>query len=69
MDVQLNTLFVVTRGATVRRDHLTLQVVVEKQTRLTVPIHQIDGLAAFGASTSPRQRWPCAPSTGRRCRS
>ncbi len=48
MDVQLNTLFVVTRGATVRRDHLTLEVVVDKRTKLTVPIHQLDGLAAFG---------------------
>jgi len=48
MEVQLNTLFVVTRGATVRRDHLTLKVVVEKQTKLTVPIHQLDGLAVFG---------------------
>lgn len=48
MDVQLNTLFVVTRGATIRRDHLTLKVVVEKQTKLTIPIHQLDGLAAFG---------------------
>ena len=48
MDVQLNTLYVVTRGATVRRDHLTLQVVVEHQTRLTVPIHQLESVAAFG---------------------
>ncbi len=48
MDVQLNTLFVVTRGATVRRDHLTLKVIVDKVTKLTVPIHQLDGLAAFG---------------------
>jgi len=48
VDVQLNTLFVVTRGATIRRDHLTLKVVVEKQTKLTIPIHQLDGLAAFG---------------------
>ncbi len=39
MDVQLNTLFVMARGATVRRDHLTLQVSVENQTRLTLPIH------------------------------
>jgi CRISP-associated protein Cas1 len=44
----LNTLFVVTRDAMVRRDHLTLKVVIEKQTKLTVPIHQIDGLAVFG---------------------
>jgi CRISPR-associated protein Cas1 len=48
VEVQLNTLFVVTRKATVRRDHLTLKVVVENATRLTVPIHQLDGLAAFG---------------------
>ncbi|MGL6076808.1 MAG: type I-C CRISPR-associated endonuclease Cas1c [Fimbriiglobus sp.] len=44
----MNTLFVVTQDAMVRRDHLTLKVVVEKQTKLTVPIHQIDGLAVFG---------------------
>jgi CRISP-associated protein Cas1 len=48
VDVQLNTLFVVTRKATIRRDHLTLQVVVEKQTKLTIPIHQLDGVAVFG---------------------
>jgi CRISPR-associated protein Cas1 len=48
VDVQLNTLFVVTRKATVRRDHLTLKVLVENVTKLTVPIHQLDGLAAFG---------------------
>jgi len=48
MEVQLNTLFVITRGATVRCDHLTLKVVVEKQTKLTIPIHQLDGLAVFG---------------------
>jgi CRISP-associated protein Cas1 len=48
VEVQLNTLFVVTRGATIRRDHLTLKVIIEKQTKLTVPIHQIDGLAVFG---------------------
>ncbi len=48
MEVQLNTLFVVTRGATVHRDHLTLKVVADRQTRLTVPVHQLDGVAAFG---------------------
>jgi CRISPR-associated protein Cas1 len=48
VEVQLNTLYVVTRGATVRRDGLTLQVVVEKQTRLTVPVHQLEAVAAFG---------------------
>jgi CRISPR-associated protein Cas1 len=48
VEVQLNTLFVVTRKATVRRDHLTLKVIIERQTKLAVPVHQIDGLAAFG---------------------
>ena len=48
MGVQLNTLFVMTRGASVRRDHLTLQVVVEKAVKLTVPIHQIESVAVFG---------------------
>lgn len=48
MEVQLNTLYVVTRGSTVRRDHLTLQVVVEKAVRITVPVHQLESVAAFG---------------------
>ena len=48
MEVQLNTLYVATRRATVRRDHLTLRVEVEKQTRLTVPVHQLEGVVAFG---------------------
>ncbi|MBA4067502.1 MAG: subtype I-C CRISPR-associated endonuclease Cas1 [Isosphaera sp.] len=47
-EVQLNTLYVVTRGATVRRDGLTLQVVVERAVRLTVPVHQVESVAAFG---------------------
>lgn len=48
MEVLLNTLYLVTRGTSVRRDHLTLRVVVEKKTRLTVPIHQLEAVAAFG---------------------
>jgi CRISP-associated protein Cas1 len=48
VEVQLNTLFVVTRKATVRRDHLTLKVLIENVAKLTVPIHQLDGLAVFG---------------------
>jgi CRISPR-associated protein Cas1 len=49
VEILLNTLYVVTRGSTVRRDHLTLQVVVDRQVRLTVPIHQLESVAAFGA--------------------
>jgi CRISPR-associated protein Cas1 len=48
MEVQLNTLYVVTQGACLRRDHLTVKVVVEKQTRLVVPIHHLDSVAVFG---------------------
>jgi CRISPR-associated protein Cas1 len=48
MEVQLNTLYVVTRGASLRRDHLTIQVRVERQTRLTVPIHHLESVAVFG---------------------
>jgi len=48
VEVQLNTLFVITRGASVRKDHLTLKVFVEQETKLTVPIHQLDGVAVFG---------------------
>ena len=48
MEVQLNTLYVVTRKATVRRDHLTVRVEVERQTRLAVPIHQLEAVNVFG---------------------
>jgi CRISPR-associated protein Cas1 len=48
VDVQLNTLYLLTRGAVVRRDHLTLRVEVERQLRLTVPVHQLESVAAFG---------------------
>lgn len=64
MEVQLNTLFVVTRKATVRRDHLTLNVLVENVTKLTVPIHQIDGLAVFGGvHVTPSAMALCAENT------
>src|SRR4051794_17977200 len=48
MDVQLNTLYVVTRGASLRRDHLTVRVEVDRQARLSVPIHQLEAVAVFG---------------------
>jgi CRISPR-associated protein Cas1 len=48
MEVQLNTLYVVTHGAAVRRDHLTLQIMVERETKLTVPIHHLESVAVFG---------------------
>ncbi len=44
----LNTLFVQTRAATLRRDHRTIAVVIEKKTVLTVPIHQIEAVVVWG---------------------
>jgi CRISPR-associated protein Cas1 len=61
MEILLNTLYVVTRGATVRRDHLTLEVWVEKQKRLAVPIHQLEGVCLFGmAHVTPGALQLCA---------
>ena len=59
MDVQLNTLYVVTRGATLARDHLTVRVVVERTTRLTVPsgglvlVSSVEAPAAADPDRSP----------------
>jgi CRISPR-associated protein Cas1 len=50
MDVLLNTLYVVTRGASLRRDHLTVTVWLEGQRRLAVPIHQLEGIVVFGSA-------------------
>ena len=61
MEVQLNTLYVVTRGATIRRQSETLQVVVDRQVKLTVPIHQIESVAAFGGvAVTPPAMGLCA---------
>jgi CRISPR-associated protein Cas1 len=49
MDIQLNTLYVFTRGSYLRRDHRTVVIEVEKQVKGSVPIHLIDGIAVFGA--------------------
>jgi CRISPR-associated protein Cas1 len=48
MDIQLNTLFVVTRSACVRRESETLQVSIDRKVRLSTPISQLDSVAVFG---------------------
>jgi len=48
VDIQLNTLYVFTPGSYLRRDHRTVVVEVEKETRLALPIHNLDAIAAFG---------------------
>lgn len=48
MTVIQNTLYLTTPGTAVVRDHLTLRVEIEKETRLTVPIHHLESICAFG---------------------
>ena len=48
MAVAQNTLYLTTPRTVVHRDHLTLRVEIEKQTRLTVPIHHLESICAFG---------------------
>ena len=48
MAVIQNTLYLTTPKTVVLRDHLTLRVEIEKQTRLTVPIHHLESICAFG---------------------
>ena len=50
-----------TQGAYLHREHLTLQVEVERETRLSVPIHHIDSVAVFGSiMVSPGAMELCA---------
>jgi CRISPR-associated protein Cas1 len=48
MDIQLNTLFVLTPGSYLKRDHRNVVVEVEKQTRASIPVHHLDAIAFFG---------------------
>ena len=48
MAIIQNTLYLTTPKTVVLRDHLTLRVEIEKQTRLTVPIHHLESICAFG---------------------
>jgi CRISPR-associated protein Cas1 len=48
----LNTLFVTTQGAYLAKDHENVAVRVEKETRLSVPMHHLTGLVCFGRVTA-----------------
>ena len=48
MAVIQNTLYLTTPGTIVLRDHLTLRVEIKKEIRLTVPIHHLESICAFG---------------------
>jgi CRISP-associated protein Cas1 len=44
----LNTLYVQTQGTYLHLDHDTLRLEVEKQTKLTMPLHHLGSVVAFG---------------------
>lgn len=59
--VRLNTLYVMSEGAYVHRDHQTLQVRIEQETKLSVPIHHLQSVAVFGSvMVSPGAMALCA---------
>ncbi len=48
MEVLLNTLYVLTPGSYLRRDHRNVVVEVKKEIRATIPVHHLDAVALFG---------------------
>jgi CRISP-associated protein Cas1 len=48
MRTLLNTLFITTQGAYLKKDGETVLVSVEHETRLRVPIHTLSGIVCFG---------------------
>ena len=63
MKTHLNTLFVTTEGAYLAQDGQAVAVRVEKQVRLRVPLHNLDGIICFGrVGFSPHLLGACAES-------
>lgn len=57
----LNTLFVTTPRAYLRKDGQAVAVSIEREVRLRVPLHHLDGIAVFGAiGASPALLAACA---------
>jgi len=48
MEIKQNTLYLTTEGSYVSRDHLNLKVEVEKELKLTVPVHHLESVCVFG---------------------
>ncbi len=48
MDVIQNTLYVLTQGMYLRRDHQTIRIESDGKTHLSLPIHNIEAIALFG---------------------
>ena len=61
MKKHLNTLYVTTQNAYLKKEGQSVVVNVEKETRLRVPVHTLDGIVCFGAvSMSPFLMHHCA---------
>lgn len=61
MKQYLNTLFVTTDGAYLRKDGQAVAVRVEKEIRLRIPLHNLDGIVGFGRiGCSPQLMQACA---------
>ncbi|KAB2638659.1 MAG: hypothetical protein DVB25_07275 [Verrucomicrobia bacterium] len=48
MKTHLNTLFVTLEGAYLRKDGAAIEIRHEGETKLRVPLHNLDGIACFG---------------------
>ena len=60
-EVQQNTLYVMTQGAYLHRDHLALQVTIDGEIRLAVPPHNFQAVSLFGnVMVSPGAMQLCA---------
>ncbi|MCC7146342.1 MAG: type I-C CRISPR-associated endonuclease Cas1 [Phycisphaeraceae bacterium] len=61
MKQHLNTLFVTTQGAYLRKEGEAVAVCVEKDTKLRVPLHNLGGIVCFGrVGASPALLGRCA---------
>jgi CRISPR-associated protein Cas1 len=61
MKQHLNTLFVTTDGAYLRKDGQAVAVRIENETRLRMPLHNLDGIVCFGrVGCSPQLMEACA---------
>ena len=61
MKKHLNTLFVTTEGAYLKKDGLSVVVSIEKQNRLRLPLHNLDGIVCLGhIMCSPSLMAACA---------
>jgi CRISP-associated protein Cas1 len=52
MRTHLNTLFVTLEGAYLRRDGAAVEIRHNKETKLRVPLHNLDGIVCFGWDTT-----------------